>query len=193
MNQLAEERGVLVACPEQAQRANASLCWNWFELGHQRPGGGEPAILTGIVEDIARSHSVDRRRVFAAGLSAGGVMAAVLGAAYPKTFAAVGVHPSLPHASAINVATALSVRSGRQNGEISAPRVRTIVFHGESDTTVHSANGERAAGFGQAGTDRATTSGTINGRTYARMRTRCARTAASRTRWLSAVLGSSSR
>ncbi|WP_274532751.1 extracellular catalytic domain type 1 short-chain-length polyhydroxyalkanoate depolymerase [Aureimonas ureilytica] len=170
MNQLAEERNVLAAYPEQGRAANASLCWNWFEPAHQRRDAGEPAILAGIVEDIARSHSVDRTRIFVAGLSAGGAMAAVLGATYPDVFAGIGIHSGLPYGSATNVASALSVmRSGRQSGGGSRRRVRTIVFHGARDTTVHPANGECLAGLEQAGRNRTTTqSGSVNGRDYIR-------------------------
>ncbi|WP_156418142.1 PHB depolymerase family esterase [Aureimonas sp. AU4] len=170
MNQLAEERNVLVAYPEQVRAANPSLCWNWFEPAHQRRDAGEPAIIAGITEDIARRHSVDRTRIFVAGLSAGGAMAAVLGATYADVFTGVGIHSGLPYGSAANVASALSVmRSGRQSGGGSRRRVRTIVFHGARDTTVHPANGECLAGLQQVGTNRTTTQGgSVNGRDYIR-------------------------
>lgn len=172
MNELAEEANVLVAYPEQDRSSNPNLCWNWFDPMHQGGRAGEPAILAGIVEDIARSHAVDRDRIFAAGLSAGGAMAAVLGSTRPDLFAAVGIHSGLPHASARDVATALAVmRSGKATGTGGLLGVPSIVFHGTRDTTVHPANGERIAGLDQTPPKpQDTVTGTANGRAFTRTR-----------------------
>ena len=67
MNELAEEHGVLVVYPEQVSSANPMRFWNWFKPGDQHRGGGEPAVLAGIVDEIAREHEVDRDRVYIAG------------------------------------------------------------------------------------------------------------------------------
>ncbi|KQT54954.1 polyhydroxyalkanoate depolymerase [Aureimonas sp. Leaf454] len=173
MNALAEEAGILVAYPEQPQGANVQRCWNWFDPSHQRRGEGEPAILAGIVSEIASAHSVDADRVFVAGLSAGGAMAAVLGATYPELFAAVGVHSGLPHGAASDVGSALSVmRSGRvPPAAVPAGRgPRLIVVHGDGDRTVHPANGEAVAGAASAGTAKdVVKSGSAGGRSYTRL------------------------
>lgn len=170
MNEIAEEANILVAYPEQDRSANANLCWNWFEPAHQGGGAGEPAILAGIVEDIAGGHAVDRRRIFAAGLSAGGAMAAVLGSTRPDLFAAVGIHSGLPHGSARDVGSALAVmRSGKSAERGAVPSVPAIVFHGARDATVHPANGERIAGFGPTRqAEGETVTGTANGRAFTR-------------------------
>lgn len=143
MNFLAEEFGVLVAYPRQPQAANAQKCWNWFRPGDQERGRGEPETIAVVVRTLVDEGRVEEGRVFAAGLSAGGAAAAILGAAYPELFAAVGVHSGLPHGAAHDVASAFAAMRGPAS---SGPRPRrfvpTIVFHGDADRTVHPSNGE---------------------------------------------------
>src|SRR6185503_12349181 len=81
------------------------------------------------------------RRIFVAGLSSGGAMAATLAATYPDVFAAVGVHSGLPHGSAQDLPSALAaMRSGSRGAAV--PPARAIVFHGDRDSVVHPRNGE---------------------------------------------------
>ena len=146
MNEAALKHGFFVLYPAQAQSANPSRCWNWFKHNHQKRGRGEPAILAGMTREVMKQHNIDPQRVYVAGLSAGGAMAAILGAAYPELFAAVGVHSGLPAGSAINVQQALSVmKSGGSASSPAAQAPPTIVFHGDQDSTVHPVNGEHVA------------------------------------------------
>ncbi|MBU4527800.1 MAG: PHB depolymerase family esterase [Hoeflea sp.] len=142
MNALAEEYGCLIAWPAQPQGANAQKCWNWFRPEDQGNGRGEPALIAGIVADILRDHPADPERVYVAGLSAGGAAAAILGAAYPELFAAVGVHSGLPAGGARDVPSAFAAMRGGSTGKASAVTVPAIVFHGLADKTVHPGNGE---------------------------------------------------
>ena len=147
MNALARAQGFLVLYPAQSQRGNAQRCWNWFKHNHQARGKGEPAILAGMVREVIATHGVDPARVYVAGLSAGGAMAAILGDAYPDLFAAVGVHSGLPTGSATDVPSAFAAMGGGAQPVRRAPKTGptppTIVFHGDADTTVHVVNGER--------------------------------------------------
>jgi len=143
MNDAARERGFYVLYPAQAQKANASRCWNWFKHNHQQRGRGEPALLVGMTRDVMSRHPIDSQRVYVAGLSAGGAMAAILGDAYPDVYAAVGVHSGLPTGSARDVTSAMAaMKGGARVAASSSCTPPTIVLHGDQDTTVHPANGE---------------------------------------------------
>ena len=159
MNLLAEEFGFLVAYPAQPKSANPSKCWNWFRPGDQSRGQGEPALLAGIAQQIATDFPIVRSQIYAAGLSAGGAAAAILGATYPDTFAAVGVHSGLACGAATDIPSAF--RAMRQGHSGAKPYRRagpsqpipTIVFHGDSDTTVSPVNGEHVIAQAKASAD----------------------------------------
>jgi poly(hydroxyalkanoate) depolymerase family esterase len=146
MNEHAERHRLVVVYPEQARAHNASLCWNWFRPGDQGPAGGEPALLAGLASDVAAEHDVPPPRVFAAGLSAGGAMAAILVQSHPDRFGAAGVHSGLAPGSAQDVVSAFAAMRGDPSPGATSLDVPAIIFHGSADPTVAAVNAGRLAG-----------------------------------------------
>lgn len=150
-NRWAESKRCMVVYPEQIQRANSHRCWNWFRPIDQQAGRGEPALIAGIVKQVIGEYQVDARRVYIAGLSAGGAMAAIMGQQYPELFAAVGIHSGLPVGVAHDVASALMLMKTGQSAlepravtaAINQRMVPVIVMHGDADKTVNPANAAR--------------------------------------------------
>ncbi|MBY9063622.1 PHB depolymerase family esterase [Sphingomonas yunnanensis] len=176
MNRLADERGILVAYPRQAQVSNQARCWNWFRPGDQERGRGEPALIAGVTRDVIEVEGVDTTRVYVAGLSAGGATAAIMADAYPDLFAAVGVHSGLACGAARNLSGALSAmkRGSAYAGKrrLDDRFVPLVTFHGDRDGTVHEANARglvaaaTAAVGAPVGVEVET--GAVGGRRYAR-------------------------
>ncbi|MEH2506334.1 MULTISPECIES: extracellular catalytic domain type 1 short-chain-length polyhydroxyalkanoate depolymerase [unclassified Bradyrhizobium] len=148
MNFIAEAQACFVVYPAQRSEANQAKCWNWFRATDQQRDTGEPSLIAGITRQIMREYSVDPKRVYVAGLSAGAAAAAIMGATYNDLYAAVGVHSGLACGAANDLPSALlAMRQGsgfdHQAVLTDGPTVPTIVFHGDRDSTVHPSNGDQ--------------------------------------------------
>lgn len=154
MNWHAEHATCIVVYPDQSRRENLRRCWNWFDARNQLRGRGEAAAIMAIVDKVLQTYTIDREHIYAAGMSAGGSMAIILGATYPDVFAAIGVCAGVAYCGATNALSALRVmREGvsdpsacgmaaymamgsRRHG------MPVIVFQGSADASVKVVNAD---------------------------------------------------
>jgi len=147
---LADRFGFAVVFPEQASANNSSSCFNWFQPGDIARDQGEALSIKQMVDNMKATHGSDPARIFATGMSAGGLMTTVMMATYPDVFAAGSVNSGGPY----DCATSLIATSNCQQGKVShtpqqwgdlvrgafpgytGPYPRLIAFHGSSDFTV---------------------------------------------------------
>lgn len=147
-NDLAEEKGFLVVYPQQTTFANSARCWNWMLSGNQYRGYGEASIIAGITNLVRSSYTVDPKRIFVFGLSAGGAMTTVMGATYPDLYAAAAVHAGCEFDG--SPCDYYGGPNPTTQGNLAYDRMgtyrRTVpvqVWHGTSDTTVYPVNGHQ--------------------------------------------------
>ena len=148
-NQAADQSGFYVLYPEQSYSRHILPCWNWYLPENLKRDSGELSVIAKAVADTARSLGISARRVFAAGLSAGSIMALNLAYCYSDQIKGVMVHSGIEYGAAENLDQAkyamantspTDVRISAEKAYKCAPRRVTplpvLVFHGSRDRTV---------------------------------------------------------
>jgi poly(hydroxyalkanoate) depolymerase family esterase len=167
LDKLAESKGFIVVFPGQPSSANNQSCWNWFSPALMQRGAGEPSIIAGITTTVQQRYSVDTKRTYVLGFSAGGAMATVMGATYPDLYAAIGVgsgceYNGLPCVGSPGPDPVTTGQAAYKAMGVQARRMPVIVFQGDADTIVVPANGDRVVREWQV-TDDLADDGSSNG------------------------------
>jgi poly(hydroxyalkanoate) depolymerase family esterase len=153
---VADRGRFIVLYPDvDASDAGVGGCWKGiWEPAAEGRGRGDAGAIAAMTEAVAARWHVDRRRLYAIGISAGGFETAILGAVYPDLFAAIGIHSGtaymggaqgclatgeLPTGTDSRARAALAAMGAR------ARLMPVIVFHGDADSTVPYACGRQAA------------------------------------------------
>ena len=155
MNTQAEERPCAVLYPEQSRKSNSQRCWNWFEP-ESLAGHGEADLIVKTVLHVINHCPIDAARVYVAGLSAGGAMAAVLCATHGNLFAACAIHSGVMfHAATTSLQAVQVMKRGASTSpgdiaqKIASQRppgsrlVPTLIIHGTEDQTVNPVNAQQ--------------------------------------------------
>lgn len=152
MNRLADRHGFAVLYPEQSLHANPMGCWNWFSQVTMS-GAGEAAMLVRMIDLLITRYAFDSRRVYVAGMSAGGAMARVLAVCYPHLFAACASHSGVMYRAAASGLQAFTVlKKGSRASPVDTARraarvqsrgprfVPTLIIQGMADEIVNPVN-----------------------------------------------------
>ena len=158
-NELADKNSFLVAYPEQSAAANPLRCWNWFDPKHQSRDAGESSLIAAVIQDIRASYTIDQKRTYAVGISAGGAMAVVMGTTYPELFAGLAVIAGMEYKAGLTVQEGLAaMKQGgpdpNQQGILafqaiqkspagSVMRLPLIVFQGTKDPYLNPVNADQ--------------------------------------------------
>ncbi len=154
-SRLAERHGFALLFPEQTRANNPNLCFNWYTANDSQRGMGEAASIRAMVEAMCSQYSIDRKRVFVTGLSAGGAMASVMLATYPDLFSGGAIIAGIPYGCASGVAEAFQCMGGRAQADTAelaghvrrasphkGPWPRISVWQGSEDRTVMPSNAD---------------------------------------------------
>lgn len=147
MNQLADQKGFVVAYPRQAKLIQAMRCWRWFQpdAGH---GLAEADAIADLACTLVQKYQLNAARVYVSGLSAGASMAGLVGLRHADIFAAAALHSgAVIGASRDAVSGMRTMRQGGVgdptqfvgpllNDDSPFPGLPVMIVHGQRDRVV---------------------------------------------------------
>lgn len=157
MNELAERKGFSVLYPQQSVGTDSHRCWHWYKRSTQQ-GEGDVELIAAMISQVQRKHGLDSARTYAAGISAGAGLAAILALQHPELIAAVGLHSAPVYGttdSPLNAYGAMQHGSSTSYADAAHafaeakpqfPGMPAIVIHGHHDSVVRAVNAEQLVG-----------------------------------------------
>ncbi|HTR91417.1 MAG TPA: PHB depolymerase family esterase [Trebonia sp.] len=152
--QYADQWGFDVVFPQQTSSNNSEECFDWFTPSDDSRGNGEAESIMQMVDYMEAHYSVNAKRIFITGLSAGGGMTADMLADYPDVFASGAIDSGLPAQCATSQTAAYTCMDSTVNNSVAQwaalatnsdpgytgtwPTVQ--IWQGTSDYTVSTAN-----------------------------------------------------
>jgi poly(hydroxyalkanoate) depolymerase family esterase len=109
LNEWAEKLGFAVYYPEQSKVFNIYNCWNWFLPINQTRNLGEAELIMGGLKKVSKKFSLNTKKTFLMGMSAGGAVVSILANSYPEKFKAIGAHHGTMYKAATDSSTAKDV------------------------------------------------------------------------------------
>lgn len=147
---LSTQHNFALLVPQQSDKNNIKLCFNWFSPQDIEKDQGETLSLVNMIKKAqALSHA---KQVYIAGLSAGGAMASHMLVNYPRLFSAGAIVAGIPSPCADNLIKAIScMRSGPSfshqelieqitNNQRSQQWPNISIWYGDDDKVVNPAN-----------------------------------------------------
>jgi poly(hydroxyalkanoate) depolymerase family esterase len=162
--QIADRMGLVLAIPGQKTENEPGNCFRWPDPADIERDKGEALSIKQMVDKLKSDHNINSKRVYVAGLSAGGAMTSVMLATYPDIFAGGGIVAGIPYRCAENLLDAQEcMKTGhplklsgssdgtftpkewgdrvREASNYSGPFPKVSIWHGSADKVVNPING----------------------------------------------------
>jgi poly(hydroxyalkanoate) depolymerase family esterase len=130
-------------------------CWKGiWDPGAEARGRGDAGAIADMTRAVIARWHIDRFRVYAIGISAGGYEASLLGANYPDLYAAIGIHSGAAYMTAQQQRCLAGNASPTDTAALARAALRAmgrrarvmpvVAFHGDADPTVPFRCGQQA-------------------------------------------------
>lgn len=153
-NKLAHEYGFYVMYPQQHFPNNPSHCFNWFKKNEIERGNGECESIKQMVDYMVKKFSINDKKLFITGVSAGAAMSVVMIATQPQMFQAAAIFAGGPYKPGSNIFTSSGTMVWgvnktpeqwkdlvwRENPAFKSKYPKVYVYHGTSDPVVNVRN-----------------------------------------------------
>ena len=154
-NKLADEYNFYVLYPQQRRINNPMMCFKWYKRKNNKKNKGENQSIKQMIDFTKKNYSINSKKIYVTGLSAGAAMSVIMLANYPETFDAGASFAGAPYKVALGYIPAmfafigLRVKSAekwgkyvrKNNLEFKGTYPRLVIYQGNSDWIVNKRNG----------------------------------------------------